>query len=164
MANLIDPTELMYNSFEPKVQNRFIMYIDGIPSYLIRKASRPTFKNGEVQMKHMNSQRWIKGRSEWDAMTGIELYDPIVPSAAQAVMEWVRLHHESVTGRDGYSDFYKKDITINMLGPVGDKVEEWQLKGALITSAAFGDVSWEEDGTPALITLDLRFDKAILQY
>ena len=71
MANLIDPTELMYNSFEPKVQNRFIMYIDGIPSYLIRKASRPTFKNGEVQMKHMNSQRWIKGRSEWDAMTGI---------------------------------------------------------------------------------------------
>ena len=37
----------------------------------------------------------------------ITLYDPVVPSV---VMEWVRLHHESVTGRDGYSDFYKKDI------------------------------------------------------
>jgi hypothetical protein len=42
-------------------------------------------------------------------------------------MEWVRLHHESVTGRDGYSDFYKKEITFNSLGPVGDKVEEWTL-------------------------------------
>lgn len=164
MANLIDPTELMFNSFEPKVANRFIMYVDGIPSYLIRKASRPTFKNGETVLKHMNTQRFIKGRSEWDPISGIELYDPIVPSGAQAVMEWVRLHHESVTGRDGYADFYKKDITINMLGPVGDKVEEWTLKGAWITNASFGDISWEEDGTPSLITLDLRFDHAILQY
>ncbi len=39
-------------------------------------------------------------------------------------MEWIRLGHESVTGRDGYSDFYKKDLTVNVLGPVGDKVEE----------------------------------------
>ena len=56
------------------------------------------------------------------------LYDPITPSGAQAVMEWIRLHHESVTGRDGYSDFYKKDLTINVLGPVGDIVSEWIIK------------------------------------
>ena len=36
------------------------------------------------------------------------LYDPIVPSGAQSVMEWVRTSHESLTGRDGYADFYKK--------------------------------------------------------
>lgn len=164
MANLIDPTELMFNSFEPKVANRFIMYVDGIPSYLIRKAQRPTFKNGEQPLKHMNTQRFIKGRSEWDPISGIELYDPIVPSGAQAVMEWVRLHHESVTGRDGYAAMYKKDIDIHMLGPVGEKVEQWTLKGAFITNASFGDISWEEDGTPMIITLDLRFDHCILQY
>jgi hypothetical protein len=60
------------------------------------------------------------------------LFDPITPSGAQAVMEWVRLHHESVTGRDGYSDFYKKDLTIDVLGPVGDIVSEWVIKGAFI--------------------------------
>ena len=49
-------------------------------------------------------------------------------------MEWVRLSHESVTGRDGYSDFYKKDVTFNVLGFVGDKVEEWTLKGTYITN------------------------------
>ena len=63
----------------------------------------------------------------------LHLFDPITPSGAQAVMEWVRLHHESVTGRDGYSDFYKKDLTFNVLGPVGDVVSEWIIKGALIT-------------------------------
>lgn len=164
MANLIEPNELMHTNFEPKVANRFILSVEGIPSYLIRKCPRPAVKNGEVAIKHMNNTRYIKGRTEWEAITGLELYDPIVPSGAQAVMEWVRLHHESVTGRDGYSDFYKKEVTINVLGPVGDKVEEWTLKGAYITDAAFGDLSWEEDGTPLMITLGLRYDYAILQY
>ena len=163
MANLIDPTELMAESFEPKIQNRFIMYVDGIPSYLIRKAQRPTLKNPEVTIKHINTERYIKGRSAWDAIS-MELYDPIVPSGAQAVMEWVRLHHESVTGRDGYADMYKKDVTINVLGPVGDKVEEWSLKGAFLTGAAFGELDWADDGTPLAITLDIQFDHAILQY
>ena len=29
MAQLLDPTEVMFTSFEPKI-NRFIMYIEGI--------------------------------------------------------------------------------------------------------------------------------------
>ena len=98
----------------------------------------------------------------WDTLE-VTLYDPIVPSGAQAVMEWIRLHKESVTGRDGYSDFYKKDITFNVLGPVGDKVEEWTLKGAMIQSANFGDMAWDSN-EPADITLTLRYDYAILQF
>ena len=45
-------------------------------------------------------------------------------------MEWVRTSHESLTGRDGYLDFYKKDVNFFMLGPVGDKIEQWTLKEA----------------------------------
>ncbi len=33
--------------------------------------------------------------------------DPIGPSASQALMEWFRLHAESVTGRMGYAAGYK---------------------------------------------------------
>jgi|TARA_B100000902_G_C27204457_1_gene860815 hypothetical protein len=163
MANLIDPTELMFTAFEPKVKNRFVFYVDGIPSYLVKKANRPKIVNNETEIKHINNSRFIKGRSNWDAIT-VELYDPIVPSGAQAVMEWVRLHHESVTGRNGYADFYKKDVTINVLGPVGDKVEEWSGKGAFITDADFGEMSWDEDGTPATITMTIRCDYWVLQY
>ena len=91
------------------------------------------------------------------------MYDPIVPSASQAVMEWVRLSHESVTGRDGYSDFYKKNVTFNLLGPVGDVIEEWQLVGAYIQSASFGDLDWATSD-PVEITLTLRYDYAVLQF
>ena len=73
-------------------------------------------------------------------------------------------HHESVTGRNGYADFYKKDVTINVLGPVGDKVEEWTGKGGFLVDADFGEISWENDGAPAIITLTIRCDYWILQY
>ena len=162
MAELIEANDIMYTPFEPKLQNRFIMTIDGIPSYTIKTMARPQITFEEVPLHHMNTVRYVKGKGEWQEI-GITLYDPIVPSAAQAVMEWVRLSHESVTGRDGYSDFYKKDVTINVLGPVGDKVEEWQLKGAFIQTANFGELTFDTVA-PVEIALTLRYDYAILQF
>ena len=162
MPDLIDPSEIMFTPFEPKTKNRFIMYIEGVPAYLIKTAARPSITLEEIALDHINVKRYVKGKGDWQQLD-ITLYDPIVPSAAQAVMEWVRLHKESVTGRDGYSDFYKKDITFNVLGPVGDKVEEWTLKGAWIITAAFGDMDWSVS-EPADITLTLRYDYAILQF
>jgi len=162
MAELIDAQDIMFTPFEPKMKNRFIMRIDGVPAYMIKAASRPEFQSEEVILEHMNVKRYVKGKSEWMEQQ-ITLYDPIVPSAAQAIMEWIRLSHESVTGRDGYSDFYKKDVNFQMLGPVGDIVEEWTLKGAWIKTANFGEMDF---GTsePADITATIRYDYAILQF
>ena len=162
MAQILDPTEIMFTPFEPKLANRFIMYVEGVPAYLIKKVARPSITFEEVVMDHINIQRYVKGKGAWQDLA-IELYDPVVPSAAQAVMEWVRLSHESVTGRDGYSDFYKKDVVINVLGPVGDKVEEWTLKGTWIKEATFGDLDWSTND-PVGIFLTLKYDYAILQY
>ena len=92
------------------------------------------------------------------------LFDPVTPSGAQAVMEWVRLHHESVTGRDGYSDFYKKDLTINILGPVGDIVSEWIIKGAMITNASFGDFNWDTENAAQEITMTVQPDYCVLNF
>ena len=162
MAELIDANDIMFTPYEPKVKNRFIMNIDGVPAYLINKVSRPTIVFEEVKLNHMNVERYVKGKGAWSEITAT-LYDPIVPSAAQAVMEWVRLSHESVTGRDGYSDFYKKDVTINVLGPVGDIVEEWTLKGAWIKTANFGELNFESND-PVDISLTLKYDYAVLQF
>ena len=162
MAELIDPNEIFFTPFEPKTKNRFIMYVEGIPAYLIRAVARPQITFEEIVLDHINVKRYVKGKGEWQPLQ-ITLYDPIVPSGAQAVMEWVRLHKESVTGRDGYSDFYKKDVTFNMLGPVGDKVEEGTLKGAFITDANFNDLDYASSDAVD-IALTLRYDYAILQF
>ena len=74
------------------------------------------------------------------------------------------MSYKYLSGRDGYSDFYKKDLTINVLGPVGDKVEEWTLKGAFITQADFGEGDWTDSGEPLVIGVTLSVDYCILQY
>tara|TARA_R110000823_G_scaffold251770_1_gene374567 strand:- start:3 stop:488 length:486 start_codon:yes stop_codon:yes gene_type:complete len=159
---ILDTNDMMFTAFEPKLQNRFIMLIDGIPSYLIKKTARPSITFNNITLDHINTKRKIKGKGTWNPIS-MDLYDPVTPSGAQAVMEWVRLSHESVTGRDGYSDFYKKDINIQTLGPVGDVVEEWKLKGAYCQAANFGDMDWSSDA-PANINLMIEMDYAILNY
>ena len=130
MATLIDANQAMFTPFEPKLKNRFVMSIDGIPAYLIKTANRPTISFEEVELNHMNVKRYVKGKATWETIE-ITMYDPVVPSAAQAAMEWIRLSHESVTGRDGYSDFYKKDVDFQVLGPVGDVVDRNILYGQI---------------------------------
>ena len=159
---ILNTNEIMFTAFEPKVQNRFLMDIDGIPAYLIKKIARPSLSFNEVTLEHINIKRKIKGKASWENLS-FDLYDPVTPSGAQAVMEWVRLSHEAVTGRDGYSDFYKKDLRIQMLGPVGDIVEEWILKGAMVASVNFGDADWGSD-TPMNIALTVAMDYCILNF
>ena len=160
---ILNPNEIFFTAFEPKQANRFIMYIDGIPAYEIKGVSAITVNQGTVQLNHINVQRYVKGVTKWDPIT-FTLFDPITPSGALAVMEWVRLHHESVTGRDGYSDMYKKDLSFNVLGPVGDIVSEWIIKGAFITSANFGEYNWDTADTAVNLTMVVQPDYCVLNF
>ena len=160
---VLDPNEIFFTAFEPKQANRFILYMDGVPSFMIKGTAAITLSQGTVPLNHINVERYVKGKTTWGPIA-LTLFDPITPSGAQAVMEWVRLHHESVTGRDGYSDFYKKDLTVNILGPVGDVVSEWIIKGAFITDASFGDYSWDTVDTAIEISMTVQPDYCVLNF
>lgn len=160
---ILDPNEIFFTSFEPKVKNRFILYLDGIPAYLIKAVNGIGFDQGEIKLNHINVYRKVKGKLTWNDIT-LNLYDPITPSGAQAVMEWVRLHHESVTGRNGYSDFYKKDLTVCVLGPLGDIVGEWIVKGGFIKSANFGDYNWDTEAEAQNIEMTIGMDYMVLNF
>lgn len=153
-------------SWEPKKQHQFILSIDGpgpgesIPSYLIKASAKPSFTNGEVALDYINVQRYVKGKTVWNTIA-LTLYDAIVPSGAQAVMEWARQHHESLTGRDGYSSHYKRNIRIQQLSPLGEVIEEWKLNGAFINESNFGSLDWSTEDV-VTIEMTIRYDWAEL--
>ena len=157
-----DPNEIFFTPFEPKLKNRFIMEIDGIPAYLVKTMARPSIAFDTVTLDHINVKRYVKGKASWQPIE-VTLYDPIVPSGAQAVNEWIRLHHESVTGVDGYSSEYKKDITFNLLSPNGEKIEQWIIKGAFLTAANFNDLDFASSDVVE-IGLTMQYDYAILEF
>jgi hypothetical protein len=160
---ILNANEIFFTAFEPKQANRFILYMDGVPSYLVKGVNAVTVSQGEVTLNHINVYRKVKGKTTWGDIQ-MTLFDPVTPSGAQSVMEWVRLHHESVTGRDGYSDFYKKDLVLDVLGPVGDVVSEWIIKGAFIKEANFGDYSWDTENQAINITMTVGMDYCVLNF
>ena len=162
MAETLSVTDMLPNKFEPKRKNRWVFAIEGIDAYLIKTAKRPSMKTEEKEIPWINSRRYIAGKTTFETME-IVLYDAIAPSGAQQVMEWVRTHFESVSGRAGYADFYKRDCQLKLLDPVGTVVELWDLKGCFLTSAGFGELDYGQDD-PLEVSMTIRFDNCVLQY
>lgn len=161
-AETLDVTSMLPNVFEPKRKNRWVLMIEGIDSYILKTVQRPTYTTEEIELPFINSRRYLAGATKFETMT-VTLHDPIAPSGAQQVMEWIRLHFESISGRAGYADMYKRDVQLKLLDPVGSVIELWDVKGAFITNASFGDLSYE-DNTLCEISLTLRYDNVALQF
>lgn len=134
--------------YEPKRVNRFFAeFADelGVEVWQIQKFKKPSMKINSVPIQFMNEQNYVAGRYTWDEMQ-VTFLDPIGPSTSQILMEWVRLHAESLTGRMGYAAGYKKNILLKALDPTGIEVEKWFLEHCQIVSIDFGENSYEDDG------------------
>jgi len=162
MADLLMRMPLPY---EPKRNNRFILRFPsslGINEWFVESTARPSIKIAETEIPFLNTSTFVAGRFTWDALP-VVFRDPIGPSAAQALMEWVRLHAESVTGRMGYAAGYKKDVDLEMLDPTGVVVEKWILYGTFLTSANFNAVNYSDDKL-ATISCQMRMDRCVLVF
>ena len=62
MAQVISTEEMFFTAFEPKTANRFIMYMDGVPAYLIKSVTRP---NLNIDVQHTRSHQYQKKVERW---------------------------------------------------------------------------------------------------
>lgn len=161
---ILDSNELLFTAFEPKLQNRFTLGLADlkVQGWMVKSISAPSYTDQEVVIHHINTYRKTRGKREWNDMTMV-LYDSINPAASEAVIDWARRSYESVTGRAGYSDFYKKDLELNVLGPVGDIVSQWIIVGAFAKEVNFGEYNYE-NSDPVEISLTVAMDYCVLNY
>lgn len=162
MAETLDVATLLPSKYEPKRKYRWIFMIEGIDAYLMKTAARPQMTFEETTIDWINTKRYLAGKGAFNPLS-ITMYDPIAPSGAQQTMEWLRLVYESVSGRGGYADHYKRDIQLKCLDPVGGVVEMWGLHGSWIQDANYGDLDYASSDAQE-IALTLRFDNAVLSY
>ena len=162
MADLLMKMPIPY---EPKRQNRFILRFPsslGINEWFVESTARPHITIVATEIPFLNTSTYVAGRFNWQTIN-VVFRDPIGPSASQALMEWVRLHAESVTGRMGYAAGYKKDIDLEMLDPTGVVVEKWILYGTFLTDVNFNALAYNTDAL-ATIAATLRMDRCVLVY
>jgi len=162
MADLLMKMPVPY---EPLRNNRFIMRFPsdlGINEWWIETAKRPSLKVNSVEIPFLNTSTYVAGRFTWNSIA-VTFREPIGPSASQALMEWIRLCAESVTGRMGYAAGYKKNVDLEMLDPTGVVVQKWVLEGCWMESIDFGSLAYSDDKI-ATANVSLRMDRCILVY
>ncbi len=162
MAEILDAGALLADTYEPKRKNRWVIAINGLDAFTAKTATRPQISFDETVIDYINEKRYLAGKYTWQPMN-LTINDPIVPSAAQKVMEWIRLCYESQTGRMGYAQFYQKNINLKLLDPVGAVVEDWEIQNAWIQDSNFNDLDYTSSD-PVDISLVIRYNRAILLF
>lgn len=120
--------------FEPKINNRFIVDIEDIPSYIVKSVSFPSYNSDTKQ---------------WYNFIGFQLYNPI----------GLRIEERLIN----ILDKKKIDIKIKLLTSEGDVDTTWEIeasKGIL----NFNCLSWEDSKTPNVIKLSLQVESVKLIY
>ena len=91
--------------FEPLRKNRWVLRFPsdiGISEWMLQSASRPSIEQKNTEIEFLNTSTFVVGRYNWSDIN-VTFRDVIAPSTSQALMEWIRLCSESVTGRQGYA-------------------------------------------------------------
>ena len=162
MADMFRPVPIEQ---EPKRKNRFVLEFPtelGIESFLVQTSGKPSLEIGSTEIPYMNTSTWVAGRSKWGTIE-VKFIDVIGPSTTQKIMEWVRLHFESATGRMGYASGYKKDLQLIALDPTLVGVQQFTIFGAFISNIDFGKNEYTSDEVQK-ITVTLSYDLAENNY
>jgi len=149
--------------YEPKRVNRFFAEFPselGIETWKVRKFKRPQMDINSVEIPYLNEMQYVSGRYKWETID-VEFLDTIGPSTSQQLMEWVRLHAESLTGRMGYAMGYKKNLILKELDPSGVEVAKFFLEQCQITNIDFNENAYDDDALTT-ITLTLQPWRCIL--
>jgi len=152
------------HSIEPKRKFRWIMGFNGIPYWLLKKASRPTVTVTEAEHVFLNYKFYFPGRVEYDEMS-VTIADPLHPDASKTLMKL--LDNSGYVTPDGINLESPKTITkkaaveavggklfMAQLDAEGEIVEEWAFWNPWIKSVNFDEADYESDD---LINLEVTF-------
>lgn len=177
--------------FEPKLKNRFVLYLDVqgiyIPTYLVKSATKPGFTYDNIELQYINSKTNFKGKMTWDPIE-IVLYDPVAahrfsPRAANnpfvdslssseevsndssvLIYEWIMTTHSNyVEGREYALETYKKTLILETLMPrTNIQSERWEIHGAYVSAVKWGELDLSDDSL-STCSVTIMYDYALIK-
>jgi len=188
MAGFVPPTS--DNAFwaspttEPKRAYRFLLVINGIEHWAVKKVKRPAFKVGEIAHDYINHKFWYPGKVEWDPVT-VTLVDPITFDTtgalfAMLVASGYRLPLKSdatrtinkaeavgavgsvsILGLGGHPDAPNAPNVKKIPNSEAGFVEKWELVNPWLTTVDMGEYAYDSD---AILELGLTFRYDFAKY
>ena len=156
------------SSMEPKRAYRWLLRINGIPTWFCKKVSKPSFAITETAHTFLNHKFYYPGRVEWNTVT-VTLADPASPDATKTVMKMIEASGYKLP--DSESNATDKTISkqaatlavgsfvLEQLDANGDANESWELINPWVKDVKFGDLDYEADEMVD-IEIEFRYDYA----
>ena len=175
---------------EPKRSYRFVLEINGIEKWTVKRVKRPDFTMTEVAHEYINHKFWYPGRVDWSPMN-VTLVDPVKPDTTGILLGIIMASGYRLPIDATPTMTPNKAAAVNALesvvlyglastgvaaadpsGPGADLVpytvneagytEKWTLHNPWIKSVEFGDYSYSDDSIIDL-SCTIRYDFAKYQ-
>ena len=156
-------------STEPKRAYRWLLTLGGIPQWVVKKVSKPSFTVSESEHVFLNHKFWYPGRVEWNTVS-LPLADPVNPDSAATMMEIIKAAGYQFPETPDVVNTISKEAATRALGQVtiqqiksdGTMLDEWVLKSAWVKDVKFGELDYTSDDMVD-VELELRYDYAELK-
>ena len=140
----------------PKRNYRWLLYLGGIPQWICKKVTKPSFSLSEAEHTYLNHKFYYPGRVEWSTID-VTLVDPVSPDASATMYTTAALGQVRI-----------QQLGVEFAGPTGSPggqrtapVEEWVLYNSWVKEVKFGELDYTSDDLTE-ITLTIRYDYAKL--
>ena len=154
---------------DPKRSYRFILYLNGVPSYFVKSTGVPqlTVNDGGTH-KFLGHEFKFPGGVKWEGDITVKLVDTIDFNMAQKFVDAIRqagyIYPSKFSETSTDPSFYRKtiakqkfpfsNILIQRLDSEGNIYETWKLYNPWINKVIFGNASYEEE---KLLEVDVSF-------
>lgn len=159
---------------EPKRKFRYLLYFAGMPQFIAKTVSKPSFQVGSSTHSFLQHNFNFPGRITWQDVS-ITIVDPVQPDATQSLYSIIKragyvLPPDVAGSAEGKKTITKADmvaalseVRIDTIGPGGanDIVESWTLNNVQITSVNFDSLDYSSDEI-LNVQIGLKYDWADL--
>ncbi len=158
-------------SLEPKRQFRWLLYVAGMPQFIVKSVKKPSFTVASTPHTFLNYDFHYPGKVSWDDVN-FTIVDPVQPDSAASLVKILenagyvypdkytsQPNHPKTISKKGMVDSLGGQIQLVMFGANSGEQEEevlekWSISNPLITNVDFGDLSYgSEDLVEIAITL-----------
>jgi hypothetical protein len=166
-------------SVEPKRQFRWLLYVAGMPQWIVKDVKKPSFSVATTPHDFLNYKFKYPGRVEWQDMT-VTIVDPVQPDSTASLVkilekagyvlpsDYTSQENEPRTiSKQAFVDSLGGQIKLvqfgaNTGGQEENILERWVINNPFLTSVDFGNLSYGSDDL-VNISMTIAYDWAYLE-
>lgn len=166
-------------SLEPKRQFRWLLYIAGMPQFIVKDVKKPSFTVAATPHDFINYKFHYPGRVEWQDIQ-VTIVDPVQPDSTASLVKILEksgyvLPDEFTSQPNEPRSISKKAFVDAMGGQIQlvqfgantgaqeeNVLEKWTINNPFLTNVDFGSLSYGSDDL-VNISMTIKYDWAYLE-